>query len=357
MGEGFVLLLNLFKKLNKEYISLDIGSQNTKIMSLSPKGVINRFLIKPTPEKVFDSGTILDTEKLGEFLMACIGDMDIENDIEVITGVSGKGIIAKKIDIPKMEENLIVEHLPFEAEQYLPYEIDEVSLDYEILRDIEAGNNDIPILLVAVLKNIVNQYDELFEKSFLNCNILDVNVFALFNVFEKNYDLDETENYFLIDVGLNITNLVAIVKNQVVFTRSLPIGGNFYTNELERRLGLSYAEAEELKKSASQEEEHPENVSSTLREVIGPLFGDEIFSGYEFYLSFFPNNKISQIYATGGGSQCLGLLDVLSNKFEVPAYELNPFQNMELSFDLKSKEKNLMPFGSVVTGLSLRNLS
>ena len=351
------MLLNLFKKSNKEYISLDIGSQNTKMALLSSKGVISKFIIEPTPEKVFDSGVILDVEGLSKFLMACIGKLDITNDTEVITGVSGKGIITKKIDIPSMEENLIAEHLPFEAEQYLPYEIDEMDLDYEILRDIETNiSTETPVLLVAVLKNIVHEYNELFEKSYLKCNILDTNVFALFNIFEKNYDLDETENYFLIDIGLNTTNLVVVIKNQVVFTRSLPVGGSFYTNELEKRLSLSYAEAEELKKSASEDKEHPENVSSTIQETIGPLFCDEIFSGYEFYLSFFPKNKASQVYVTGGGSQCLGLIDALNKKFEVPVHQFNPFQGIELSPDLKFEEEKLLPFGSIVAGLSLRVL-
>ncbi len=348
------MLINLFKKTKKEYVALDIGSQNTKVASISG-GSINKFIIEPTPEKLFDAGMILDEKGLSKFLMVCLGNLDITTDIEVITGVSGKGVITKKIEIPYMEEDLIAEHLPFEAEQYLPYEIDEMDLDYEILKDMSSSSktNDVPILLVAVLKSIVSQYNELFEKSFLNCDILDTNVFALFNVFEKNYDLDEKENYFLIDIGLSTTNVVAIIKNQVVFTRSLPIGGDFYTQEIEKRLNLNYAEAEELKKSVSQEAEHPEHISSAIKEI-NPLFSDEIFSGYEFYLSFFPNNKISQIYITGGGSQCLGLLETLNNKFQNSVYRLNPFQNIELGPDVLLDEKVLSSFGAIVAGLSLR---
>ena len=223
---------------------MDIGSQNTKFLSFSSKGIINNFSMEPTPEGSFDSGVILDPEKLKDFLMSCVGNLDMQNDFEIITGVSGKGIITKKIDILQMDEKLISEHLPFEVEQYLPYEIDEVGLDYELLTGIETSTSkEMPILIVAVLNSMVQQYNKLFEESFLQCGTLDTNHFALFNIFEKNYDLDETENYFLIDIGSKITNVVIAIKNQVVFARSLPLGGDFYTKELARRLDLGYAEA------------------------------------------------------------------------------------------------------------------
>ena len=111
---------------------------------------------------------------------------------------------------------------------------------------------------------------------------------------------------------------------------------------------------EDLKKSATQKGDHPQNVSEIIQETINPLFCDEIFSGYESYLSFFPSDKVSQMYITGGGSLSLGLLDALKQKFEIPVSYLNPFQKIELNSDLKMQEESLLPFGSVVAGLFLR---
>ncbi|MGI9548439.1 MAG: type IV pilus assembly protein PilM [Bdellovibrionales bacterium] len=347
--------MNLFKKTNKEYVALDIGTQNTKLLSFSSRGKINRFIMQPTPKGSFDCGVILDPDKLSHFLISCMGQLDIADTMEIVTGLSGKGIITKKIDIPEMDEKLIGEHLPFEVEQYLPYEVDEMDFDYEILKGIEtSGPSELPVLIVAVLKTVIDQYNDFFEKSFLDCNVLDTGHFALFNSFEKNYEIDPEENLLLMDVGFKTTNTVAIVKGQVIFTRGVPIGGDFYTKELERKLNLSYEEAEELKKSTSQEEQSPEDIASIIQGDINPMFCDEVFSGYESYLSFFPNNPVHKVYITGGGSLCPNLLEALNEKFNVPVFHLDPFKKIDLNSELRSHRDQLASFGSVVSGLALR---
>jgi len=352
------MFANLFKRSNKEYVALDIGNQNTKILSFSPKGVIHNFLIEPTVKGAFDSGVITDQDKLSSFLTTCIGQLDILTDVEVITGIHGKGLITKKIDVARMSEKLMSEHLIYEAEQYLPYEIDEIDLDFEILKDIETSNPSemVPVLIVAILKETVQQYNDLLEKSLLECNILDTNHFALFNTFEKNYDLDPNQGYLLIDIGSHITNMVMVVKNQVLFTRSLFVGGNFYNKAIERHLNVSYDEAEELKKSVGQETDHAENVASIIQKDINPLFCDELLVGYESYLSFFPKNPVSQIYITGGGSLSVGLLEALSTKFQMSSDFLNPIQNLKIPPEIGLNKDIISTFGSVVSGLFLRIL-
>lgn len=348
-------MFKFFNKVKKQYIALDIGSQTTKIATYSrQESRIDTLILKPTPPETFDSGDILNEENCSQFINDCLAGIDIESEISAITGVSGKGLITKKIDIPNMDEDMIADHLPFEAEQYLPYEIDEMELHYEILKDLPASvENHTPILLIAILKKLIGKYEEVFFNSLIECDILDANVLALFNIFEKNYELDSNANYLLIDIGFKGSNIVAIINNQVVFTRHLLVGGDFYTHKIKNSLNLNYEEAEDLKKSIDVADS-AQDVTSLINTEIHPAFCNEVFSGYEFYLSFFPESLVSQIYVTGGGSQVSGLTEALSQKFSAQVEILDTFKNVGLSAELESEREKLHAFSAVVSGLALR---
>ena len=349
----------LFKKAKKEQIALDIGSQKTKALHISKESgrpVIDRALIRPTPEGSFASGEIAQAEPLAEFLTKCVGEWEWESEINVIAGISGKGLVTKQINIPKIQESLIAEHLPFEAEQYLPYDLDDMDLDYEILKGINTESDDsIPILLVAALQETVKSYNSLFEKAFISCETLDANVFALFNCFERNYKMDSSKVYLLADIGFKNTNIVAVLKNQVVFTRNIAAGGELYTREIQKRLGINRAEAEELKISAGKGEAPAQDILSIIQETHAALC-DEIFSAYEIYLSFFASFNISKAYVTGGGSLIPGVVSALSERFSVPVETMSPFESIGLSADLEDQKEALEPFLAVAAGLGLRGL-
>ena len=355
------MAFKLFKKAKKEQIALDIGSQKTKVLHIvkdGGKAVIDRALILPTPEGSFSGGEILKESELAEFLTKCVGKWEWESDINVVTGISGRGVITKQINIPKIEEDQIAEHLPFEAEQYLPYDLDDMDLDYEILNLKGTGgeiDGTIPVLLVAALRKTVDSYNSLFEKAFINCETLDANVFALFNSFEKNYTLNKSDIYLLADVGFNTTNIVVVLQNQVVFTRSIAAGGNLYTKEIQKRMGIDWAAAEDLKISSGKGEAQAQEVLSIIKET-HEMLCDEISASYEIYLSFFSSSSISKIYITGGGSLIPGALSALSGRFSVPAEIMSPFQNLSLSRALEPERGALEPFLFVASGLGLRGL-
>ena len=351
-------MFKLFNTSRKQYVALDIGSQNTKLATYSPKNrSLQNIIIEKTPKGLFDSGMILDKESLIEFINQCLGKIEIEDEFSIIAGASGKGVITKKIDMAYMEEDMIQEHILFEAEQYLPYEIDELELDYVILKDIpNTLENNTPIFLVAILKELLGQYQEVFDGSLAECEILDANTLALFNIFEKNYSMDPSKNYLLIDIGYKGSNIAAVINNQVVFTRYLGCGGDFYTQKITERLGLSYEEAEDIKRNVISQDSSPEDISSLIQQEIHPLFCDELFSGYEFYLGFFPDNPVSQIYITGGGSLTPSITQAISQKFGAPTEILDPFAKLKLSDELEADRDRLQNFSSVVSGLMLRGM-
>ena len=347
----------LFKKPGSSYFSIDVGSRYTKFIDVTlSKGnacKVNEFIVKPTPEGSFQAGKILDQSKLSGFLVQSVIDIGFGKKNNVVGGIAAKGVIVKKIDIPKMEERLIPEHLPFEVEQYIPYDISEMELDYEILKGMAGPPDTISVLFVAILKKTIQEYLDLLSEAQLNCDILDGNMFALFNAFEYNYGLQSKKNIMICDVGAGSTTLVGICNGQMVFARSIPVGAGFYTQEIQKSLGVTLQEAEELKKSAGEGGSKPGEVSEII-EKSHSGFCEELKAGYEFYTNFFPNNKISEMFLTGGGSRMKGLSSVLQNAFSVPFKDFKPFQKASLPSHLKKQEKRLSAYAATAFGLSLR---
>lgn len=347
-----------FKKTPERYLILDIGSQNTKAAVFHAKNsLIEQLIMRPTPEDAFQDGFISSEGSLSEFILQCAVELEAEKESEAVVGLSGKGVIAKKIDIPQMEAVMIPEFVEIEAEQELFYNRDEMELDYEILKDVNFNKpNTQPLLLITALKKVIQSYNQIVKKNSMNCKILDTNFSALFNSFEHNEKVDENSNYMLMDIGCSATNLIVVVKNQVVFVRNLPVAGNFFNQKIQQHLGMDYQEAEELKVSAGQGEEAPQALVNLITNQLNKTFVEEIQSCCELYYSLFPDQNINRIYVTGGASQTIGLTSLIEKELDFPVKVFDPFQNMRVGSQLKKDKENLKYFSSVITGLALRSL-
>ena len=347
----------LFKKKSQS-LALDIGSQNTKIIVFREgKPIIHKMLIETTPAGVMQAGEINNEDLLSDFVSQCIGKLEIENEINVIVNLSGKGVIAKKIDISQMEESMIPEFVEIEAEQELFYDKEEMVLDYSILKGLNFKQPEAhSLLVITVLKKTIESYNNLINKSFMNCEILDTSFTALFNSFEFSQKLDEQKKYMILDIGSQSTNLLVLIKKQMVFARTLPSGGDLFSKGIEKDMGISYQEAEELKISASRGQEAPEILVSLMLNKLNPAFCEEIVSCYELYHSLFPDQILDAIYVTGGASQTLGLTKALQDALDCSVDIFDPFQNIDMATFKKSKQE-YQPFFSVVAGLALRSLA
>ena len=351
-------MFGLFQKKKQPQIAIDIGNRYTKFIQATPKDKslhIDQFYVETTPSKAFEAGSILNSEAIIQFLTQSATNLDLGNRTHVISCVSGKNLIVKKIEIPNVEPNLIPEHLPFEIEQYIPYDTSEIELDYEILEPFPGqAEGTISVLFVVALKEVVNEYDKLFSNSYLNCDVLDANILALANCFEHTNGKKKKENLILCDIGASYTSLLALHGGQVVFSRGVPVGGNFYNDELQKKLGLDFEEAEDMKKQVGGEETSPE-VSTTLQASHAAVC-EEIYSNYEFYKNFFPQGSISEILLTGGAVRTEGLVEALNSKFSIPCSILDPFKNVTLAPHLEAEKEKLKPYFPIGLGLSLRSL-
>lgn len=353
------MFLDFLKSRSKKTVlGLDIGSKNTKIMGLKQDKTdltVSYFSMTPTPPDVFSKGKVQDSSKLSDFITDQILALEISNQVELILGISGKGVIAKKIDIPEMEDYMIPEYVEIEAEQELFYNKEEMYLDYQILENLNSDKPDTKSLFVmTVLKQIIDGYTESVPDEIAFCNIVDTNFSSLYNIFEHNSNLNPESIYMLIDSGCSMTNVIIIIKNQIVFARNILFGGDFFTNGIQKKMSVDYSAAEDLKITASQGEKAPVDVVDLLKGEFCHAFAEELVSCYELYLSFYPDKTLNEIYMTGGNSQTLGLKEAIEDKFNLSVKPLKAFKNIKSSSDFSKQGSS--SFYSIVAGLALRGV-
>ena len=354
------MVLSLFsKKSKKQIFGLDIGTSHTKMMGFEAEGpIVRNFIVAPTPDKSFSEGLISDEKILSQFIGEQLAQLDIEDEFSLVLGVSGKGMIAKKIDIPDIDDHMIPEFVEIEAEQELFYNRDEMELDYEVLEGLNFSKPEAKSLfVVTVLKTVVESYNKVLDKNDIQCEVLDTNFGALFNAFEFNHSLDENKNYMLLDIGKTTANLVVIIKKQVVFARNINLGGDFFNSFIQKKMSVDYNMAEDLKVSAGKEGEAAQDIVSLIQSEISPKFIEELVSPYELYNGLFPEHPVSEIYLTGGGSRTIGLSSQIESSFGCPVHFINPFSKIKFPPDLKKHEQDHNMISSVVVGLSLRTLN
>ena len=234
---------------SKNAVGLDIGASSVKAVQLKRSRGANELVrlgVAPLhPETIVD-GVIMDSGTV----ISAIQQIFTENQIktkDVVVAVSGHSVIVKKIRITKMKPEELEEAIPFEAEQYVPYAIEDVNLDFQVLENADPGSPDMDVLLVAVKKDIINDYLSIISTAGLNAVVVDVDAFALENAFELAYELDRDQVVGLVNLGAAVMNINILQGGFSEFTRDSPLGGNRYTESIQKMLGLSYEQAETLK--------------------------------------------------------------------------------------------------------------
>jgi type IV pilus assembly protein PilM len=233
----------------RETVGLDIGASSVKAVQL--KGgrggyELLRLGMAPLhPETIVD-GVIMDSGTV----ISAIQQIFTENQIktkDVVVAVSGHSVIVKKIKVQRMKPEELEENIPFEAEQYVPYAIEDVNLDFQILESETPGGNDMDVLLVAVKKDIINDYLSIISTAGLTAVVVDVDAFALQNAFEIAHEADREQVVGLVNLGGAVMNINILQGGMSEFTRDSALGGNRYTESIQKMLGLSYEQAEALK--------------------------------------------------------------------------------------------------------------
>jgi len=342
----------------KDIIGLDIGSQQVKIVQLSEsKGSyrLERLAVAALQPELIVDGSILDATRVVEIIRELISSSDIKAR-DVTLSVSGhSSVIIKRVALPQMSEDELEESIRFEAEQYIPFDIEDVNLDFQILGPAEEDNM-MDVLIVAVKKDKINEYVSVVKEAGLNPVIVDVDAFALENMYELNYEVKENENVALVNIGASMININILKGGTSVFTRDSSVGGNLLTEALQKEFTISYANAEKLKQQEALEGISPEDVAVVLNSASEDII-TEISRSFDYFRDTTNYENINEIIVSGGSTLIEGIVSSLEERSGIPVRVAEPFKNVDVPdmFD-KDYVKKVEPLMTVAVGLALRRV-
>jgi type IV pilus assembly protein PilM len=342
----------------KGLVGLDIGSSAIKAVELKPGGKGGEYHLvnlgmEPLPPEAIVDGAIMDSGAVIDAIQRLFSSNKIKTG-EVATSVSGNAVIVKKISLPQMTPEELAESIHWEAEQYIPFDIQDVALDYEVV-DGSGGGGNMDVLLVAAKKDKIGDYTSAISQAGKSPQIVDVDVFALQNCYEVNYGVDPGRVIALLNVGASIMNINIIKGANSIFNRDIAVGGNQYTDAIQKDLNLSFDQAEALKRGGRVEGAAPENLGPILRAVSDNI-ALEIQKTFDFFKATSSEDRIDRIFVAGGTSKVHGLRELLADRFDAGVEILNPFNNViynprEFDPDFISE---IGPSAAVAVGLAVR---
>jgi type IV pilus assembly protein PilM len=315
---------------SKAVVGLDIGSSAVKAVELKPVGKgfrVAAFGSEPVPQDAIVDGAIIDAGAVADSIRRVFENNKAFKAKDVCASLSGNAVIVKKITLPVMTESELGESIYWEAEQYIPFDIQDVNLDYQIL-DPGTGpdsRGSMEVLLVAAKKEKIGDYTGVIAQAGRAPVIVDVDAFALQNAYEVNYGLEGAHVVVLLNAGASAININILQGDQSVFTRDISIGGNAYTEAVQKELDLPFESAEQLKKGIPVDGASFEEAQPVLRAVTENVLL-EIQKTFDFFKATAASEQIDRIMLSGGASRVDGFRDMLHERIGAPVEEFDPFR-------------------------------
>jgi type IV pilus assembly protein PilM len=350
----------VFRK-SKAIVGLDIGSSAIKAVELKPSGKTFRvaaFGAEPLPPDSIVDGAIIDSTAVSDAIRRLFDANKSFKSKDVCASLSGNAVIVKKITLPVMTETELGESIYWEAEQYIPFDIQDVNLDYQIL-DPGTGpesRGSMDVLLVAAKKEKIGDYTSVIAQAGKTPLIVDVDAFALQNAYEVNYGLEPGKVVVLLNAGASAININILQGDQSVFTRDISMGGNAYTEAVQKELDLPFESAEQLKKGIPVDGATFEEAQPVLRAITENVLL-EIQKTFDFFKATASSDQIDRIMLSGGASRVDGFREMLQERFSAPVEDFDPFR--AVTWDAKkmgAEAGDLAPTAAVAVGLALRRV-
>lgn len=363
-------MLTPFKKLfetdlismltpRRQLVGLDIGSSAIKCAQLKEsKGryFLQKLGVKPLEPEVIVDGTVMDEGRVVSAIQELFDEVKVKNK-QVAISISGHAVIVKKISLPPMPDEELEGQVRLAAEQYIPFDINEVNIDFHVLPfdQPEEQQGDMSVILVAAKKDKINELTELVKSAGLTPMIMDVDAFAIENMHAINYPVMQDETTALVNVGASVMNVNIVRAGASLFTRDIPLGGNRYTEAIQREIGLSYEEAEDGKKG----EQTGQASGSSLNSVIDGINGEvasEIARTVDYFKTSTSNAELNRVLVCGGVAKARGLIQQLGDRMQVPVEVADPFAEIDVSGCGLDPDQlaDLAPSAAVSVGLALR---
>lgn len=347
----------------RQLVGLDIGSRAIKLVQIKEqkgKYILQKFGIKPLEPDVIVDGTVMDAGRVIDAIKELIQEQGVKLKYAALS-VSGHAVIVKKINLPQVPDDQMEAKVKEAAEQYIPFDINEVNLDWFVLHPAEKtedGQVQMAVLLVAAKKDKVNELTEIARGAGLIPKVLDVDAFAIENMYGINYETKPDELTALVNIGASVMNVNIIKGNTSVFTRDVAIGGHRYAEALQRDLGITAEEAE-----AAQQGKLKEGLDATAVKGVIDNINAEVASEIARTVDYFKSvgaesGDVVKIVLCGGCAKVAGLAEHLTERMGVPVEIANPFNQVDITqggFD-QAALAEVAPQAAVGVGLAIRTI-
>jgi type IV pilus assembly protein PilM len=349
----------MWKRGKKSMVGVDIGSSSVKAVELQGKNgdfqLVSLGYEGLQPDSVVD-GQIMELNAVS----SAIGNIFNEHKIKsskVAAGVNGHSVIVKNIVLPQMSEEELQESFAWHAEEHIPFDISDVNLDYHVT---DSTQDAIHVLLAACKRDKVANLKQAIQLAGKQPAVIDVDAFALQNCYELNYDPQPGQVVALLNIGASTTNINILSGNRSVFTRDATFGGNQYTSLLQKELGLTFEQAEQVKRGMPLPESIEHRDIAPILDTVSDILALEIQKTMDFYRATVEDGEeaVQQILVSGGGSKLKGLIEFLSTRFEITVEVFDPFRKIRVDargFD-PDYMREVVPEMAIAVGLALRGV-
>ena len=352
---------DLFGKLNPgSIVGVDIGAHSIKVCELGGglgKLKIDKFAVFNLSEAALIEDEVQKPAELTEAIVEALSRANIKSKV-ICLGMFGPNTMTKRLNVPEGTREEIEDHIMWEAEQYITFGADESQIDFHIIGDNEGGGKD--ALVAAAKVEVVDSFTELLKPAKITVKVVDLNVIALSNVFEEivEENIDEySQGTLLLDFGAQSTKIVVYKRGGPIFTKEIPIGGGLITEEIQRQMGVSYEEAEDLKTTTDENGNLPEEILNIINTLVDQQVA-EVRKNINFYVTQGSAEKVNYCFVTGGSSLLPGLIDKLSVVSGLPVERLDVLSKVKV--DERKLGQNLDQLAAIsptVIGLAMRKFS
>ncbi len=320
---------NLFRGEGR-YVTVDIGSSSLKLLEV--EGSASQLSVRaagvtPLPASAVQNNMVIEPETVANAIKGLMKKAGASAR-QAVTAVPGPAVIIKKLQLPAQSPNELENSVLFEAGNFIPESLDNVNLDY-MVTDVLEKEQQFEVLLVAVKRDIINSYTSALNLAGLEPVVVDVDYFALENMFELNYAQNPSQVVALVNIGARYSCMNILRGAHSTFTGDVPVGGKEFNDALMRNLGVNAAEAESVKLGTNPM--YPLEQVEPILQPVKEFLAEEIHRALSFFWTAATDEQISSIVIAGGTARVPGLVELLSERLEVPVQIVNPFNHVTIA--------------------------
>ena len=350
--------MSLFKPKTKPLVGLDISSTSVKLLELSNHGAgyrVESYAVKALPPGSVVEKNISDEEAVADVIRQVISTSKCKLK-DVAVAVAGSAVITKLIDMPaNMDDDALESQITIEADQYIPFPLDEVSIDFEVQGPSDDGSDQVKVLLAACRRENVEVRAGVLEQAGLHPKVVDVEAYTIeraYPLISEQWEDQEEQVVAIIDIGATMTTLSVLSDGDTIYTREQLFGGKHLTEEIQRRYGLSFAEAGLAKKQGGLPDDYEEEVLAPFKDAVV----QQVTRSLQFFFSSSQYNEVDHIVLAGGVASIDGLAELIDDRLGTLTTVANPFANMSVASRVNAMAlANDAPALMIATGLALRS--